>query len=120
MGGGVVAGPGDPESPDEEAGGEHLDAAVHPEADERNAAGDHPGADSDDGLDDIPADREPLEAERPAMQVPFYRQCAGFHQAASLVVTSRPYRGHARMRSPLRRRIGSVALNSAASPGARR
>ena len=56
------------EAPDDDHAGEALDRRVQPEADERDRAGDDPGADRHRALDRHPRQRQPREQPHPAGQ----------------------------------------------------
>ena len=56
------------QSPQQSDGGDHLDAGVHAEAYEGDAAHDEADAYGDHSLDHVLCDGEPFQAEAPAVQ----------------------------------------------------
>ena len=72
-----------PEAPEQGTRSDDLDAAVDPEADQRDAAGCDPGGDRDERLGDIPGDREPLERDAAALQALAAGERTRLHYAAS-------------------------------------
>lgn len=51
------------ELPDNHCRSGHLECRIEAEPDQCNGTGSKPGRDSDDGLDDVPSDRQVLEPE---------------------------------------------------------